>query len=583
MNIKEFLLLFLIIAFFVFLSCRKDAPYDDPIAVNKPPIAHAGNDTIIVLPLDSVALNGSTSYDPDGDIRDFLWSKIAGPSSFAIVNPKSASTYLKHLTAGVYEFELKVSDNEGSIVTDTVSITADEVVPNNRPPVAIAGLDQTIALPINSVILDGSMSHDADNNITTYQWSKISGPTSSYISNPNDIQTPVTLLVEGVYQFQVKVRDAAGLAAMDTVKVTVTSTDPPVNVLCDPRQDINARLVPIGSLSEGRIGLVSASVNNKILFAGGMVTGAYSSRVDIYDIVTNTWSTAELTRPERQGMTVATVGNKVMFAGGGDNDNGSTTTRVDIYDASNNTWSTAELSQGREYFAAATLGNKVFFAGGRTWETSPSGFSTWATSNVVDIFDNSTSTWTTATLSESRSDLSATAIGNKIYFAGGFLGQFQQFPSKALDIFDATTNSWSTSRLLEEKAAHSDISAGNKIFWAGGIFSNNGLGPWPSNHVEIRDISTGLTSFACLIPKVGARAVIKGDDIIFFQGNMDNGMVSGTEFDIYNIPSGRWATAHLDKEIYDATIISVDNTVYVAGGRDQAWGTYFNNVWKLEF
>jgi N-acetylneuraminic acid mutarotase len=128
---------------------------------------------------------------------------------------------------------------------------------------------------------------------------------------------------------------------------------------------------------------------------------------------------------------VATVGNKILFAGGGDNDNGATTTRVDIYDALNNTWSTAELSQGREYFAAATLGEKVFFAGGRTWQTSPSGFSTWATSSVVDIYDNASNTWTTATLSESRSDLSATTIDNKIYFAGGFSDQFQQIPTTA--------------------------------------------------------------------------------------------------------------------------------------------------------
>ena len=579
----SFLLLFLLVVLFVFFSCRKDPTYEIPIAENKPPVAHAGNDTTIVLPVDSVVLNGSASYDPDGEILDFLWSKISGPSQLTIVNQKSASVILKNLTAGVYQFELKVTDNNGSAVADTVMVTADEVLPGNRPPMAIAGLDQTIILPINNVVLDGSMSYDLDNNITTYRWSKISGPSSFYITNPNDIQTPVTSLFEGDYQFELSIRDASGLTNADTVRVTVKESDTSVNVVCDPRLDINARLVPIGSLSEGRMALVSASASNKILFAGGMVTGAYSSRVDIYDVVTNIWTTAELTQPERQGMAVATVGNKILFAGGGDNDNGATTKRVDIYNASNNTWSTAELSQGREYFAAVTSGGKVFFAGGRTWQTSTSGFSTWAASNVVDIYDNSTGTWTTAILSEARSDLSATAVGGKIYFAGGFSDQFQQIPSKALDIYDVTSNSWSTSRLVEEKAAHADISVNNKIFWASGIFNNNGLGPWPSNHVEIRDLSTGNTSFACIIPKVRSRAVLKGDDIVFFQGGMDNGMFSGTEFDIYNVNSRQWTTAHLDKEIYDATIISVNNTIYVAGGRDKPWGSYFKGVWRLEY
>ena len=564
--------LFFVLAFILILSCRKEPVYN-----NQPPVAVAGKDTIVVLPVDSVVLNGGASYDPDGNIGSFQWSKISGPSSFTIVNPNSATAIIKNLTTGVYQFELKVSDNTGLYVTDTVVITTVAIGSDNHPPVAIAGMDKIVYLPNDYVVLDGELSHDIDNDITGYRWSEISGSSSPQIENPDSKDTPVYFLVEGSYQFELKVTDATGLVGKDTVIVNV------VNVSCSIRPVINPRLVPIGSLSEGRIGLVSASANNKILFAGGIVSGAYSSRVDIFDITTNTWTTAELTQPERQGMAVATVGNKILFAGGGDNDNGATTTRVDIYDALNNTWSTAELSQGREYFAAATLGEKVFFAGGRTWQTSPSGFSTWAASSVVDIYDNATNTWTTATLSESRSDLSATAIGNKIYFAGGFSDQFQQIPTKALDIFDATTNSWSTSRLIEEKGAHADIASGNKIFWASGIFNNNGLGPWPSNHVEIRDVVTGQTSFVCITGKLWARAVNKGDDIIFFTGSMGNGMVSGNEFDILNIPTGQWSTARLNQEVYDGTIISVNNTIYVAGGRDQPWGPYFTEVWKLEY
>ncbi len=581
MNKKALLILsFSLITFLLFFSCRKE--HNRLKEENKPPIAHAGNDTVIVLPMDSFVLNGRASYDPDGEIQEFLWSRISGPSQLTIVDQKSARAIVKNLTPGIYLFELKVTDNSESTVTDTVMVTADEVLPNNRPPIANAGMDQIIVLPTNNGILDGSLSHDPDNNISAYLWSKVSGPSSYYITRPNEIQTQVLSLSKGVYQFELKIRDAAGSINADTVTIAVKESDTAINVVCDPRLDINARLVLIGSLSKGRIAPVSAFANNKILFAGGMVMGAYSSRVDIYDVVSNTWTTAELTQPERQGMAVATVGDKILFAGGGDNDNGATTKRVDIYNASNNTWSTAELSQGREYFAAATLGDKVLFAGGRTWQTS-GGYSTWAASNVVDIYDNSTGEWTTAALSEARSDLSATAVDGKIYFAGGFSDQFQQIPSKALDIFDVTANSWSTSELVEEKAAHADISVNNKIFWASGIFNNNGLGPWPSNHVEIRDLSTGNTSFACIIPKMWCRAVRKGDDIVFFPGGMGNGMVSGTEFDIYNINSGQWTTAHLDKEIYDATIISVNNTIYVAGGRAKPEGPYFKEVWRLEY
>ena len=66
-------------------------------------------------------------------------------------------------------------------------------------------------------------------------------------------------------------------------------------------------------------------------------------------------------------MAVATVGDKVLFAGGSNYDWVDVTSRVDIYNATTNTWSTAELSVARHDLAAVTLGNKVFFAGGAIW------------------------------------------------------------------------------------------------------------------------------------------------------------------------------------------------------------------------
>ena len=91
----------------------------------------------------------------------------------------------------------------------------------NRPPVANAGLDQTITLPTDTVRLNGSNSIDPDNNITGYAWTKISGPTSFSIANASWVQTQVTNIVEGTYLFQLKVTDAGGLFSMDTVQVIV--------------------------------------------------------------------------------------------------------------------------------------------------------------------------------------------------------------------------------------------------------------------------------------------------------------------------------------------------------------------------
>ena len=72
--------------------------------MNEPPVASAGRDTTIILPQDSVAVDGRASYDPDGTIKKFLWSKISGPFSFSLTNADSAEVTIKKLTQGIYQF-----------------------------------------------------------------------------------------------------------------------------------------------------------------------------------------------------------------------------------------------------------------------------------------------------------------------------------------------------------------------------------------------------------------------------------------------------------------------------------------------
>ena len=65
---------------------------------------------------------------------------------------------------------------------------------NNKPPIAIAGLDQVITLPTDSILLDGSSSNDPDGTISEWLWTKISGPASFVIIKPNDSTTAVKTL-----------------------------------------------------------------------------------------------------------------------------------------------------------------------------------------------------------------------------------------------------------------------------------------------------------------------------------------------------------------------------------------------------
>ncbi len=218
---------FLFTGSFVFTSCKKETSCEGCKENNKPPTAIAGPDQAITLPTDSVLMDGSVSSDPDGTISAWLWTKISGPVSVSINRSTNSVAIAKNLTGGIYQFELKVTDNGGLSAKDTVQVIVNNLSQPNRPPMANAGTDQIITLPINTVTLDGSASTDPDNNITAYAWTKIAGPPSSSINNASAVQTQVINLAAGTHQFELKVTDAGGLSSKDTVQVLVVTPPPP--------------------------------------------------------------------------------------------------------------------------------------------------------------------------------------------------------------------------------------------------------------------------------------------------------------------------------------------------------------------
>jgi hypothetical protein len=99
-------------------------------------------------------------------------------------------------------------------------------------PTANAGFDQTITLPVSTGNLDASASFvngDAT-SITTYAWSKISGPSTFTITDATLATTTATGLVAGVYVFRVTITDNNGLTGTDDVQITVVASSniPPV-------------------------------------------------------------------------------------------------------------------------------------------------------------------------------------------------------------------------------------------------------------------------------------------------------------------------------------------------------------------
>jgi hypothetical protein len=90
---------------------------------NQAPVANAGTDVTVQLPTAGITLDGSASYDADGKIVSYKWTKISGPSQFTLLTPSSPTTVLNNMVTGTYIFRLTVTDDKGATGTDTVTVT----------------------------------------------------------------------------------------------------------------------------------------------------------------------------------------------------------------------------------------------------------------------------------------------------------------------------------------------------------------------------------------------------------------------------------------------------------------------------
>jgi poly(3-hydroxybutyrate) depolymerase len=95
--------------------------------------------------------------------------------------------------------------------------------PLNAPPIAYAGQDRSLTLPLSSVVLTGS-GEDSDGTISTRKWTQISGPTDALLSGANSPTLAVSDLVAGVYVFQYQVTDDDGASTADRVRVVVATS-----------------------------------------------------------------------------------------------------------------------------------------------------------------------------------------------------------------------------------------------------------------------------------------------------------------------------------------------------------------------
>ena len=208
--------------------------------VNSAPIAAAGTD--LDVPVGAVVtLDASASTDVDEDPLTYTWTLVKPKGSTAsISDPDGLRPHLTVDVAGTYTATLVAHDGTVASRADAVAITTSPV---NARPVANAGPDQRIAVG-QTCHLDGSRSHDPNNQSLGYAWTLSKTPRDSVAALSSAAVRPTFVAdVGGVYVAKLIVTDSAGRSSIaDTIVLTT------------------GNVAPIANAGDDRVAAVGASV-----------------------------------------------------------------------------------------------------------------------------------------------------------------------------------------------------------------------------------------------------------------------------------------------------------------------------------
>jgi len=180
---------------------------------------------------------------------------------------------------------------------------------------------------------------------------------------------------------------------------------------------VNGRIHVIGGRSSEKVVKVSAPGRPDMLVGIGTV-----NTHEVYDLAAGRWSQRRpLPGPSRDHMGIAVLDGKIHAFGGRINDYSDLLDRHDVYDPVTDTWtSAAALPRPRSAGASAVLNGLAIYAGG---ECKPGGqpFSANAFEDV-SAYDITTDSWSDlALMPQARHAFGGATVSGLAYFAGGSL------------------------------------------------------------------------------------------------------------------------------------------------------------------
>lgn len=347
----------------------------------------------------------------------------------------------------------------------------------------------------------------------------------------------------------------------------------------DPQNDSWSTPSVTGSFTPRR-DFATAFVNGKIYTMGGNVgpwNGTVSSNiVEVFDPQTNTWTTPVTTgtfNASRRATAIVIGGKIYLFGGVGDSTVG---TPVAVFDPSANSWSTPATTGKYTQASGVTatmVNNKVYVMGGIMGGVRFS----YVFRHVVEVFDPSTNSWSTAPATgdfTDRSGLSSVVLDGKIYTIGGSDGYTF---SGSVEVFDPLTNAWtepSTSGTFSERNGAYSTVVGGEIYVIGGANYGNWdkneiLSPTAIDPTALRGVWTTASSVGFTPRNLHMASVVNGK--IYVIGGADSANMPLNTLEVFDPAKNSWSTpvtTGVFRPRADGTSDAINGKIYVIGGYD---------------
>ena len=167
---------------------RNDASSEEQSAPpKKPPTVHAGH-MRAVPPKQLVRLYGTATKGDYNGAYTYTWRITTVPEgstmdTAALERADTRNPYFTPDVEGAYKLQFVVNVGEQTEAVATNSVTL-QVTDKNFPPVV--KVDDNKSVPLNEkVFLNGASTFDPNNDLLTYQWSFVSVPENSQITDQN--------------------------------------------------------------------------------------------------------------------------------------------------------------------------------------------------------------------------------------------------------------------------------------------------------------------------------------------------------------------------------------------------------------